>query len=400
MISDRLLAWLAARAGLRVTRWSVLRIAVFSVAALVLLSMVLPGRPVQVGQAPYNATLATRDTRNVALPLGDTRGFAPSHRPSRYQVAWIGGSETLAVGAKTRAFIPALVTERIGKVDGRRVSTDIYYLNAIRLADQLAALSTALASKPDLVVVSLNPVWVMNDLAVQQWGYLDGELAQHSAWPPSRWPVAASLVGPGDVGWKLLSGISPDGIGDRYDWGVDLAQRTGGLTFLDPVPGARQPPPTGLAAVGQMRPVDFFFSRFTPSNPSTDLTTRQLAILERQAASRSDVNEVVLGQMLDMVRRAGVEAYFYVPPINPEVYAEPEAKTYLADLRTKLADVSEGRIDKRVAFDPQGLQDRVPVTSYQDIVHVLDGRPEATVLSRDICDLITANGRRPGCEDS
>ena len=71
-------------------------------------------------------------------------------------------------------------------MDGKRVSTDIYYLNAIRLADELAALSTALAAKPDLVVVSLNPVWVMNDLAVQQWGYLDGELARHSAWPPSR----------------------------------------------------------------------------------------------------------------------------------------------------------------------------------------------------------------------
>lgn len=400
MIADRLLAWLAARAGLRVTPWSLLRIGVFAVAALVLLSLVLPARPVDVAQAPYNSTLATRDTRNVALPLGDTRGFAPSHRPSRYQVAWIGGSETMAVGARTRAFIPALTTERIGKVDGRRVSTDIYYLNAIRLADQLAALSTALASKPDLVVVSLNPVWVLNDLAVQQWGYLDGELAQHSTWPPSRWPVAASLVSPGDVGWKVLSGISPDGIGDRYDWGVTLAQQTGGLTFLDPVPGAEPPPPTGLAAVGQMRPVDFFFNRYTQANPSTDLTTQQLAILERQAASRSDVNEVILRQMLDMIRRAGVEAYFYVPPINPEVYAEPEAQAYLADLRAKLASVSVGRVDERIAFDPRGLQDRVPVTPYRDIVHVLDGRPEATVLARDICDLLTANGHRAGCEDS
>ena len=176
--------------------------------------------------APYNSALATKYVRNVALPLGDTRGFKPSKRPSSYQVAWIGGSETLAVGSKTRAFIPGLVTDRIETVDGRRVSTDIYYLNAIRIADQLAALSTALAAKPDLVVISLNPVWVMNDLAVQQWGYLDGELAQHSAWPPSSWPVAASLVSPGDVGWKLLSGVSPDAIGDRFDWGVDLAERT------------------------------------------------------------------------------------------------------------------------------------------------------------------------------
>jgi len=400
MISDRLLALLAERAGFRVTRWSMVRIAVFAVAALVLASLVLPSRPGDVSAAPYNAGLATKDVRNVALPLGDTRGFKPTSRPSTYQVAWIGGSETLAVGAKTRAFIPGLVTKRIKTVDGRRVSTDIYYLNAIRLADQLAALSTALASKPDLVVVSLNPVWVMNDLAVQQWDYLDGELAQHSAWPPSRWPVAASLVSPGDVGWKLLSGVSPDGVGDRFDWGVDLARRTEALTFLDPVPGAQPPPATGLAALGQRRPVDFFYGQFQPQRRPTSLTEQQLGILERQAVSRSDVNEIVLEQMLAMVRRAGVDAYFYIAPVNPEVYAEPAAQDYLADLRADLARVSAGRTDQRIRLDPQGLQARVPPTEYRDIVHVLDGRPEAAVLAQDICDLLTANDRRPGCEDS
>lgn len=400
MISDRLLDWLAVRVGFDVTRWSVLRIAVVAVAALIVASAVLPARPGDVRLAPYNAALASKNVRNVALPLGDTRGFKPSRSSSAFRVAWIGGSETMAVGAGRQAFIPRLVTERIRTVDGRRVSTDIYYLNAIRLADELAALSTALASQPDLVVVSLNPVWVMNDLAVQQWGYLDGELAQHSAWPPRRWPVAASLVSPGDVGWKLLSGVSPDGIGDRYDWGVDVAQRTEGLTFLDPVPGGEAPPATGLTALGQQRPVDFFFHRFRPSDAPTTLTTQQLAILERQAASRSGFNEAVLEQMLDMVRTAGVEAYFYVHPISPEVYAEPAAQGYVADLRTRLAQVSDGRTDQRVRLDPRGLQDRVPTTPYRDIVHVRDGRPEATVLARDLCDLLTANGRRPGCEDS
>ncbi len=400
MISDRLLAYLAERTGFRVTRWSIVRIAAFAVAALVVASLVLPSRPGDVTKAPYNSALATKHVRNVALPLGDTRGFKPSSRPSSYQVAWIGGSETLAVGPKTRAFIPGLVTERIKTVDGRRVSTDIYYLNAIRLADQLSALSSALAAKPDLVVISLNPVWVLNDLAVQQWGYLDGELAQHSAWPPTRWPVAASLVSPGDVGWKLLSGVSPDGVGDRFDWGVDLADRTEKLTFLEPVPGAKPPRPTGLAALGQKRPVDFFFGQFEPATPATSLTTQQLGILERQAASRSDFNKVVLQQMLEMVREAGVDTYFYIPPINPEVYAEPAAQQYLADLSTELAQVSKGRTDQRIRLDPAGLQARVPATEYRDIVHVLDGRPEAAVLAQDICTMLTENDRRPGCEDS
>ena len=157
----------------------------------------------------------------VSLPLGDTRGFAPAAPPGSYRIAWIGGSEILGVRPGHKSIIPGLVNDRIDSVDGKRTATDIYFLNAMRLGDELSALHRALASKPDLVVVSLNPVWVANDLAVQQWGYLDGLLARGSLWPPCGWPVAASLVSPGDVGWKGLSSLFGS-IDDRLYWGTEL----------------------------------------------------------------------------------------------------------------------------------------------------------------------------------
>ena len=395
MLADRFLASLHDRVGFIVTPWSLLRIATVVAAALFIAAAAVPAQP---ADSSASNTLATTQVRNIALPLGDPRGFDPTPPNGDFRVAWIGGSETMAVGAKTRAFIPGLVGQRIRTVNGKKFSTDLYYLNAIRLADELAALSTALSSQPDLVVISLNPVWVLNDLAVQQWSYLDGNLARGSLWPPSRWAVAASLLSPGDVGWRVLSTVSPSLVGDRFEWGVDIAKQTAAWTFLDAVKPTSTPAPTGLAKLATRRPVDFWFSHFEPTNPGTSLTVRQLAIMEREIASRSSINRAVLQQMFEMVRSARVDAYFYVHPIDPKVYAEPDAKRYVASLRAALTDATAGLTTNRVVFDPQGLQDRVTPSAYRDIAHVLDGTNEADVLARDLCAFLVQTGRQPLCE--
>ena len=398
MLADRFLDVLEARIGFTVTRWSVLRVLIVAAAALIVAGNAVPAQPGNRDAAPYNNTLATSYVRNVALPLGDPRGFVPTSPKHAFHVAWIGGSETMAVGAKTRAFIAGLVSRRIATVDDAKVSTDLYYLNAIRLADELSALSTALSSKPDLVVISLNPVWVLNDLAVQQWSYLDGALAWGSRWPASRWTVAASLLSPGDVGWRMLSAASPSLIGDRFAWGTEIGTQTAAWSFLKSVTPSSTAPPSALARLAERRPVDFFFSTFTPSDPGTGLAGKQLAILERELGSRSSLNRAVLRQMFEMVRTAGVDAYFYVHPIDSALYAEPQGKGYVAQLRAQLAETTAGLTGDHVQFDPQGLQDRVTPSGYRDIVHVLDGTNEADVLARDLCAFLVSQGRDPGCE--
>ena len=140
MMSDRLLAMLGERLGFVTTKWSIARIAVFAIAGLVIASLVLPARPGDTVASPYNS-LATRNTRNVALALGDTRGFKPTSRPGMFEVAWIGGSETLAVGPRNPAFIPDLVARRVEVVAAvkgagyRRVTLDLAGLRAGHLND-------------------------------------------------------------------------------------------------------------------------------------------------------------------------------------------------------------------------------------------------------------------------
>ena len=395
MIADRLLDRLA-RLGYTPTVWSLVRIAAVAAICLVLVSTLLGRHPGEL-TSPWNKVKGTNKSHVVSLTLGDTRGYRAVSSPDSFRIAWVGGSEVLGVAPRKAAIIPGLVNNRIKTVDGRRTNTDLYFQNAMRLADQLASLEQALATKPDLVVVSLNPVWVLNDLAVQQWGYLDGILAQGSLWPPSSWPVAASLVSPGDVGWRGLSSVV-GAVDERLHWGTKLTEKTSKLSFLHPVDGASEAPPTGLGALALRRPVDFWHQHYGGVPPDASLMQKQLSILHRGVNSESGINASIVKEMMAAVRRAGVDAYFYVPAIKPDVYADPDGKRYIDQLRDQLADVARGQTTKKVRFDPQGLQDRVPPTEYKDIVHKLDPGPEVDVLTGDLCDLLEDTGHRPGCE--
>ncbi|WP_027863226.1 hypothetical protein [Marmoricola sp. URHB0036] len=396
MIADRLLARLRGLVGYAPSAWSLVRILCFTLLGLLVISLVVPYKPGEL-ISPWNRVRGTDHSHVVSLQLGDTRGYAPAAPPGSYRIAWIGGSEILGVRPRHQSIIPGRVNDRIHAVDGKRPATDVYFQNAMRLADELSSLHRALASKPDLVVVSLNPVWVLNDLGVQQWGYMDGLLARGSVWPPSDWPVAASLVSPGDVGWKGLSSLFGS-IDDRLYWGTKLTEKTADLSFLDKVAKGVEPAPTGLGLLGLRRPVDFWQEKYGGVPASAPVDTKQLSVLQRGVRSKSSINVEVLRAMFAAVRRAGVKAYFYVPPISPKFYARPDGKKAIEELRSQLVDATKGQTTSKVLFDPQGLQDRVRPTIYKDIVHKLNPDPEIRVLTGDLCKLIAMGGHTTKCE--
>ncbi|MET0999383.1 MAG: hypothetical protein ABWX73_11745 [Marmoricola sp.] len=399
MMADQLLARLKRLVGYVPTVWSLVRIACFAVLGLVLASLVIPDHPGDISTSPYNRIRGSHHSKVVSLPLGDTRGFRPTDHPDAFRIAWVGGSELLGVRPGNPALIPGLVNDKIGSVDGRRTRTDIYFLNAMRLADELAAVKRAVASHPDLLVISLNPVWVLNDLAVQQWGYLDGLLARGSLWPPSSWPVAASLVSPGDAGWKAMSSVFGP-VDDRLYWGTDVSGRTADLSFLDRVPGGREPAPNGLGRLAQKSAVNFWQQH--DGAPRDTMSGKELRqrLLRRGVISESSLNQRILREMFATARRSGVDTYFYLPAIAPEAYADPQGAQVVEKLRRQLTEATKGETDSRVAFDPQGLQDRVPPVPYKDFVHKIDPRPEAELLTGDLCAQLRRRGHETGCDVS
>jgi hypothetical protein len=396
VIADRLLARLRSLVGYVPSAWSLVRILCFTLLGLLVITLVVPYKPGEL-ISPWNNVKGTNRSHVVSLQLGDTRGYHPTAPPGSYRISWIGGSEILGVRPRHQSIIPGLVNNRINEVDGKRTATDVYFQNAMRLADELSSLHRALASKPDLVVVSLNPVWVLNDLAVQQWGYMDGLLARGSAWPPADWPVAASLVSPGDVGWKGLSTLFGS-IDDRLYWGTKLTEKTANLSFLDTVAKGVEPAPTGLGLLALRRPVDFWQEKYGGVPATASVDTKQLSVLQRGVQSKSSINVKVLHDMFAAVRRAGVKAYFYMPAISPRIYATPDGRKAIEELRSQLIEATKGQTTSKVLFDPQGLQDRVRPTIYKDIVHKLNVDPEVGVLTGDLCKLIAMGGHTTDCE--
>ena len=60
VLVDALLARLRRMVGYAPTPWSLLRIAVFTLVALLLASLLIPDRPGQTRTAPYNSALASK----------------------------------------------------------------------------------------------------------------------------------------------------------------------------------------------------------------------------------------------------------------------------------------------------------------------------------------------------
>ena len=395
-MADHLLARLRSVVGYVPTPWSLVRIACFAVLGLVLGALVIPEQPGDISVSPYNRIRGSERSQVVSLPLGDPRGFRPTSHPRAFKIAWVGGSELLGVQPGRAAVIPGLVNNRIRRVDGRRTTTDIYLLNAMRLADELAAVKSAAATKPDLMVISLNPVWVLNDLATQQWDYLDGLTARNSLWPPSSWPVAASLLSPGDLGWEALSGVFGP-VNDRLFWGTEATAMTEDLSFLDDVPGSEEPPPTGLGRLAGILPVNFWRTYYDAPGPDASGTELRFRLLQSGVRSDSSLNQRILQEMFATARRSGVDTYFYVPAIAPEAYSRARGARTIQTLRKQLAEATKGETNDHVAFDPQGLQDRVPPTPYRDFIHKFNPRPEVRVLTGDLCDLLRRRGHETRC---
>ena len=124
----------------------------------------------------------------------------------------------------------------------------------------------------------------------------------------------------------------------------------------------------------------------------------QLNVLAREMQSSSGLMQGILREMFASARRSGVDTYFYMPAISPEVYSTPDGYRYITELQAKLSAFAVGETNGHVRFDPNGLQGRVPTTAYKDIVHKLDPRPEADVLAGDLCYFLEQRGHRAGCE--
>ncbi len=209
-----------------------------------------PGRHAAV--SPYNRFNGTEHSRIVSLPLGDTRGFRPTdHRASRYRSPGSAGRRCSASGRGDRPCVhPGWSTTGSARSTGgvsRPTST-----SSTRSGSPTSWRRLHRAARREAGPGGGQP---QPGLGAQRPGRPAVGLSRRparprSVWPPSSWPVAASLVSPGDVGWKALSSVS-GAVNDRLLLG-DEAHRADGRPVVPGQGGraATEPPSDGPGQAG------------------------------------------------------------------------------------------------------------------------------------------------------
>src|SRR5262249_35820128 len=150
---------------------------------------------------------------------------------------------------------------------------------------------------PDMIMVDLNPVWVFDDKAVQEWDNLNGITAVSMLHYPSDWTLAAQLFSPSDVVLGF-AGTHVAAIRDRWSCAAGLGQTVVVFNRLDvwhPPPAT--PHPSQLDQIAAMQqPLDFW-TKYQGGLAALDNRDRQLAFMTESDVSGGTVSDEIVNHL-------------------------------------------------------------------------------------------------------
>ncbi len=393
---QRLVRHLTQRRLLVPSFWSTFRILGWIILTLAGASFVIPDREIDLTANQYNQAASTPFVQTVSADRGDQRGFA-ARDVAGFRIAWTAGSSIQSINPDRYTFVPIEVQQHIRTLNNQPAFVDMYFLSGMRLFDEYGAVLEALSSSPDMLVVTLNPLWVLNDLAIQGWDNLDGHTLGNTLLRPSTWNLSASLAGPSDLAWVTLARYF-NVVNDRYQWGTSLARRVEGTTLLK-IGETPETEPTELQRIAAMQiPVEFW-TLYAPSvAPNSPLDVRQLALFERELGSMSSFNESVLDEMFRAIRDSGVPTYVYVAPVDPTAIADPKIDQALQIVEQRIASIGARYETRSLVVESRTAIRFLEPFEFNDIVHLGEVGPFASYLANEICSVAMINEIEGDCE--
>lgn len=398
MLPDRFVSWLEDRGLLDVSWPSLLRVMSWAVATIVVIGVVAPDRPADQLIDEYTVQAGVDGVLAVGGDRADQRGFSPSDDDDTFRIAWIAGSSVQGVEPSNRTFVPAQIRERIPEIDNRPVAMDMYFLSGMRILDEYAAVLEAIESEPDMIVVTLNPFWALNDRAIQGWDNLDGQLFAALVDSPSKWPILASTVGPGDALWGTI-GTRLDAYRDRYYWGGQLSDRFGDASLLDLDPAEPDENPSELERVAAWQiPVFFWDTYANLADSSITGPDRQAVPFDYAADRRAGINRTAVAGIFQALTEADVPSYVYVAQIDDEIVAEPVASGALDRVETQIAEIADADAGDNVTVVTESAVRLVGDMNFRDAIHLFDTEQMADHLESELCTVIASNQWESSCE--
>jgi len=389
--------------GVGTTAGSFVRIHVWAIVFLVVISLFAPARAgkLSVGALPQHVPPKARETAKIlqrlSLDENDPRGFRKSpFGKSRFRVAWITGSEGgvyTADGKKGVTYVAALAAQALPKIDDREVGVDLYFLPAMRLGDVYFALLDAIKSKPDMIVVTLNPVWVLNPIATHEWTQLDASAATNLLGQPAQWPLAASLLSPADLAFGL-AGDHLRAVADRASYSASLQAN---VKDLGPLNRAKLAPATARPS-GLAETANFWFAHrlHEPSAPGPATWAKWIAESNK---GHSALNDVLLHAIGKALRGTKIPSYVYLAQLNSGWLGTSSVDAALGGVERQLEDMRGTFTSDHILYQPQTASRFVqPLTFLAgDPVHMSGADALGPYLGQQLCTLAKQTGSRAAC---
>ena len=400
VLSTRLVQWLESRRLLQVNAVAILRVLGWFIFTIIVFAAAVG----DVDFAPYssyNTGLDSSTVRDLGAQRGDERGFGDPADDEYFRIAWVAGSSIQGVEPADRTFLPDELAKVLPVVDDRPVAIDMYFLSGMRVLDEYAAVLTALEDEPDMIVVTLNPIWALNDRAIQGWDNLDGRLVELLWNDPSRWGMLASLASPGDAFWALSNQL--DVFEDRYHWGLRWTDRFAGSSLLELGPPPEDPgEPSELDAIAAMQIPIFFWDAY--AGVVGDHVTgadRQAAVFEYVTDSDSRLNEIAVGGILQAVDDSGIPAYVYVAQFEEQALEAATVDKAFERVEARLAELGEPhRNSQTLTYQPESLVRMVEGLEFRDPIHIFDVTPVRDHLLVELCAVIASTGWSSICQET
>lgn len=400
LLPTRLVGWLESSRLLQVSTAALFRILGWFVATIIVLSAAIG----DVDFAPYssyNSGLDSSMVRDLGAQRGDERGFGDPADDDYFRIAWVAGSSVQGVEPGDRTFLPDEIAKVLPMVDDRPVAVDMYFLSGMRVLDEYAAVLTALEDEPDMIVVTLNPIWALNDRAIQGWDNLDGRLVEFLWNDPSRWGLLASLASPSDALWALSNRLSI--FEDRYHWGLRWTDQFAGSSLLELGPPPEdQGEPSELEVIAAMQIPIFFWDAYS-SIIGDDVTgaDRQAVVFEYVIDSDSRLNELAVAGILEAVDEAGIPAYVYVAQFEKQALEVAAVDEAFDRVEARLAEFGEPhRNSLSLTYRPESLVRMVDGLEFRDPIHIFDVTPVRDYLLVELCAVVARSGWSSSCQEA
>ncbi len=337
--------------GYKATWWGIVRIAFWVALFLTAASIYLPSAP---ENTPFEASPHNPRLRLTATIAEDPRFVLKLPRQEGVNIAWITDSSgaifppdkfVAEADYKDTKLIPSLVLDRLQKMGKQKdIGIDLNIQPGLRALENYSSAAAAIESKPDAIVMSFNPFWLMNGYEIhKRRAHLNRASALWAEHPPA-WPWLVTMASPANNLWSAL--------GRKYaiisDMGLYKGRIEALLPHIAPQPAAE---PAGDKVQLIKSNVVFWACFGTLKEDCTKIIHPSGKGLDnrlwyREMLKLSDMNSMGLAadiwqKTIDMLIHSGIPSYIYMMPVGPDVKGDAAAYDKLQDFEAFLQDYAK-----------------------------------------------------------